>query len=725
MTQYNFGFIGEFWILILLIIATTLFSYFIYKKTNPDLSRFFKFTLIGIRSVALALILLILFEPIITTLQNQTKKPKIAIIYDNTESMSVNTKRFDKIAIYKKVIENLDLGEIDKDEFLLDDELLKISDFEFDSLKFKGKNTNFNLPLKYVNDNLDYENYSSVLILTDGVHNNGVNPMVKARELARPIFTIGIGDTNQYKDIKLVNLITNKIGYLDNLIPVIAKFEAFGFKNEEIKITLLENNKIINEKLLTLDPNKNYYEEFFDYIPKSEGKNKLTVKISELKDEEFSNNNSKDEYIDINKSKKKIMIISGSANPDISFVKSEFNKVKNLEITEFIQRNKGEFYKTPNATDFKESELIILIGYPNNFSPDAITKNIKTELDNGKSLIFIPSRDLNYDKAKILKDYLGINVISNSGFESVVEPIVIEKSASNSILKLNEANNTDLWNNLPPLFRTQLFFNTLPTASPIMKFKILGNVFEEPLLLTNEFNKTKSLVFLGYGIYKWKLGAYSNDLKSGDENPGDLFSALFSNSLKWLSIEKNDKRFVLNTSKYIYSLGENIEINAQLYDKLYNPLNSGKILVDIINKKTNKSISSLYLKNIGNGKYYGTINKLQLGEYDVNAKALLENDLVYEKDNTKFQIVTNTNEITNILLNNILLKDLSNATSGKYYNWDNTKELKEDILKNDFHFEKPYSSKNEILVWNYPYLLGLIILLFSVELFLRKRLGLL
>lgn len=725
MIQYNLGFIGSYWILILLIIATTLFSYFIYKKTNPELNNFFKFILITIRSLALALILLILFEPIITTLQNHTKKPKVAIVYDNTESMSIKTKRFNKLEIYKEVLKNLNLSGIEKDEFLLDDVLHKISDFEFDSLNFNGKNTNFNLPLKYINENLDYENYSSVVFLTDGVHNSGLNPLVKARELARPIFTIGIGDTNQYKDIKIVNLITNKIGYLDNLIPVIAKFEAFGFKNEEIKITLLENNKIINEKLIKLDPNKNYYEEFFDYIPKTEGKNKLTIKISELKDEEFSNNNSKDEYIDINKSKKKIMIISGSTNPDITFVKSEFNKIKNLEISEFIQKNKGEFYKTPNSNDFKESELIILIGYPNKFSPDAVTKNIKTELENGKSLIFIPSRDLNYEKAKILKDYLGINVISNSEFESVVEPIVIEKSASNSILKFNEDNNISLWNNLPPLFRTQLFFNTLPTASPIMKFKILGNVFEEPLLLTNEFNKTKSLVFLGYGVYKWKLGTYSDNANINETISNDLFSTLFANSLKWLSIEKNDKRFILNTSKYIYSLGENIEINAQLYDKLYNPLNSGKILVDIVSKKNNKSILTLYLKNIGNGKYYSTINKLQLGEYDVNAQALLENDLIYEKDNTKFQIVANTNEVTNILLNNVLLKDLSSATSGKYYEWDNTKDLKDDILKNDFHFEKPYNSKNEILIWNYPYLLGLIVILFSVEWFLRKRLGLL
>lgn len=726
MNSYNFGLIGSVWLMVILLLVAFALTIFTYKETTPPISKFFKWLLISLRSLTLFLLILILFEPVLDITSNLINKPKVAVLLDNSLSMNINTEKYKKSDIYKNVLTDLDLSGLEYKVYSFGEKVNEIDVATFEKSKYESLKLNENITdlargIKHVNRNLENENFSSLLLITDGIHNQGNSPIINAQELARPIFTIGIGDTNKPKDIAITNILTNKIGFLDSKLPLIVKFKSAGYDNQKVKLTIFENGKKIEEKEITINANQTEYEEYFTYLPIAEGTNKISATIQNLTDELTTANNSSSEYVKINKNKRKFLIIAGAPNPDITFIKAELSKIKNVEIKEFIQKQKSDFYITPNQKDFSESEMLILIGYPNNFSPDNVTKMIKNELDNGKSLIFVPSKDVNFKKATILEDYLGFKVLSNSPRESNVSPITLEQGQVNSVLKVDdEPNSIKLWNDLPPLFHSELFVKTNPTASVLMQYRIGDVEFQEPLLLSNEFNKTKSLIFLGYGLYKWKFGSYSSEK---DNNANDLFNILINNTIKWLSVENIGKNFTISTSKEKYNLGETVEILAQVYDKSYNAFDKAKVNITLQTKNSEKR--EITLQNYGNGKYITKVSGLKNGDYQVYGTAYIDSQTEYAKDQTRFEVELNSLEKSNIVLNKSLLLSISTLNNGKYYDANNFKLLNEDIKKSDFHFEKSMTTKKEIVLWNYSILLIIIITALGLEWFIRKRLGLL
>ena len=729
MPSYSFGLIGSAWVMLVLFLVALILTVVTYKKPNPPISNFFRYLLISLRTLALFLLIMILFEPILNISKNFINKPKVAILLDNSLSMGINSEKYNKVDVYKNLINKLDLDGLEYKSFTFGNEVKELNDLKFENINLNGQITNISKGLSFVNNNLELENYSSVILISDGNHNQGSSPINLTRELARPIFSIGIGDTISPRDLAINSVITNKIGFLEAQIPIIVKFTSNGYESEVVKLKVFENNNLIEEIDINVNKGQAYYEEFFTYTPKQEGTNKITATIQPLKNELTTANNSASEFVKITKNKRKFMILAGAPNPDITFVKAELSKVKNVEIKDFIQKNKSEFYTAPTQKDFSESEIIILIGYPNNFSPDYITKMVKNELDLGKSLIFIASKDVNYKKAAVLEDYLGFKVLSNSPRESFINPLTLEQGLANSVLKIDgNESDKEKWDDLPPLFHSELFVKINPTATALMNYKISEIEFNEPLLLSNEIGKTKSLVFLGYGLYKWKFGAYTSE-KS--ENALDLFNILMNNSVRWLSVENIGKRFIISTSKEKYNVGETIELLGQVYDKSYNTFDNAKVKVTITDKSNTKNNEKnnekreIILQSISNGKYIGKVSGLKSGDYFVDAEAVLDGDKIYEKDNTRFDVSINNLEKSNVTLNKTLLTNLAEANFGKYYDANNISTLNADIKNSEFHFDKPMNTKEEVLLWNFPYILSLIILLFSIEWFILKRLGLL
>ena len=44
-------------------------------------------------------------------------------------------------------------------------------------------------------------NLQAVVLITDGNSTTGMNPLYEAQELAVPVFTVGVGDTTDQKDL--------------------------------------------------------------------------------------------------------------------------------------------------------------------------------------------------------------------------------------------------------------------------------------------------------------------------------------------------------------------------------------------------------------------------------------------------------------------------------------------------------------------------------------------
>ncbi|NRB64755.1 MAG: hypothetical protein HRU40_17310, partial [Saprospiraceae bacterium] len=85
---------------------------------------------------------------------------------------------------------------------------------------FSDKVTNTSEVLSQIYDTYAGGNLGGVILSSDGLFNEGTNPLYTADDLGVPVFTIALGDTTPQKDLVIKRVFNNRIAYLDDKFTV-------------------------------------------------------------------------------------------------------------------------------------------------------------------------------------------------------------------------------------------------------------------------------------------------------------------------------------------------------------------------------------------------------------------------------------------------------------------------------------------------------------------------
>ena len=170
------------------------------------------------------------------------KSAQLAVLLDDTQSLSIKSKNNTKEQ-YRKLLSNINFSKLDTNVvfYKFSDKTFLINNFNFDSLKLKGTATDISQALYHITSKAEENNTRAILLITDGAFNTGSNPIFEAENFANPVYTIGIGDTNEAKDISIISLLTNEIAYIDNR-SYKYKFKSNGFQIK-YQLTLFDNKQ--------------------------------------------------------------------------------------------------------------------------------------------------------------------------------------------------------------------------------------------------------------------------------------------------------------------------------------------------------------------------------------------------------------------------------------------------------------------------------------------------
>jgi len=115
-------------------------------------------------------------------------------------------------------------------------------------------------------------------------------------------------------------------------------------------------------------------------------------------------------------------------------------------------------------------------------------------------------------------------------------------------------------------------------------------------------------------------------------------------------------------------------------------------------------------------------------------KDLLEGDFFYQGNvevnqarlgsaSGRFSIGDIDLEYMNLQMNAPLLRNLASRTGGKFYTPETANTFLDDLKSNPNFKPVSFTDKYESALWNLPYILAAVILLFAMEWFLRKKFG--
>ncbi len=293
---------------------------------------------------------------------------------------------------------------------------------------------------------------------------------------------------------------------------------------------------------------------------------------------------------------------------------------------------------------------------------------------------------------------------------------VSESQRTHPILK-GETNDAtqELWDKLPPVFRVQNYYRAKPEATVLATARLQSTTLNDPLILVQNIQQKKSEAILAYGVWRWQL------LSDAGSSQTRLLEQVFVHSVRWLTTREDDRRIRVQPAKDVFTSQEPVEFTAQVYDENYQPVDDAQVEVQAVQGKES---STLVLNSIGSGQYRAAFDQLPEGDYRFTARVRSGGNEL-GTSNGVFSIGGTNAEFLETRMNQPLLQQIAARTGGKYYIPSTISSLPNDIalLPNFKSHEMIHTT--EIELWNSRWILAFVILLFSLEWFLRKQSGML
>ncbi|MFH0991314.1 MAG: hypothetical protein V1799_15005 [bacterium] len=693
-------------------------SWFSYRFTIPPISRFSRAVLFTLRALALWFLFLLLGDPLLTLISRSDDPPEVLLLIDDSKSLAIKDKGGDRRLTLTAILKSntfQQLSGIGKLRTMLFHEKSRIVEkFAPDSMTWSGDQTDLGGVLKAAGEAATKSNIRALLLLSDGVATVGTSPRSQAENLGLPIFTIGIGDSTEQRDISIQTISTNSITFVGNKVAVKATIKSSGFDGERVEVILRDAYKQLDRQTATLQSGVRNYAVTFSMTPEKEGLQKFSLEISKLQGEVSHQNNAQAFFVKVLKSKMSVTLIAGAPGADGAFIRRALAADKNIALSTFIERGNGQFYEgTFSAQSLKETECLILIGFPSAATPPAVVMNIAEAARTGTPLFWMPGRLIDVPKAKILEPALPVILPAALGSEGEVFFTIADNFKTSPVLKFSPA--PEAWTKLPPMFRGEGMFKAKAESEVLGYSKIQSVVLKEPLFVSRNVNRTKSLALLGYGVWRWKSFA---DPASGFDG---LFDQWFSNCVRWLTTREDDRKVRVQPAKEFFSTLEKIDFFAQVYDANYQPITDADVALEIT--KDNQ-LHRMTLTSLDGGRYEGSMESLSEGDYHFKATVMTGGQLLADEKGS-FSVGGVNAEYLDIRMNKLLLQQLALQTGGTYYDAGDIQNLPKDISAVKEFKQRETIHTQEYELWNRSWMLGLMVLLFAGEWFLRKRIGML
>ncbi len=684
-----------------------LYTLYIYKYTTPVIPPQLRYLLIIIRTLVIIFILLIIFEPQLSVKHSILIEKSNYLFIDNSSSLSVKDSitRLEKISAFRNDFNELNKAR--KKEYLFGIEPVEFSDTGKLKINFCEPLTNF---AKIFDLLKSADDINTITIVSDGIITDGHEPVYETEKIGVPVFTIGIGDSSYQKDIYIKDVIFNQNIYAEKPTEIEVSLIQAGYDNQLTRVSLFEENKLVQTKDVQLS-STGISKIKFDFTPRSSGEKRMRVTTSALPSEFNSINNSKVFYLNVIKSKVKVTVVSGSPSPDLSSILNSLSADKNIDVRKIVQIGPNKFMDELNLALIDSADILFVIDFPRQNSSEELINKVFRNIQNNKPffLQITPNTDLN--KLKQLETYLPVSIRSINNENILIQPDIVTGNFNSIFSSMSAQQN--IWLSLPPINRNNS--ELIPKAeSSILIRSIAKNIpLNTPLLISRSLGRQRSISLFAGDIWRWQLSV-------ADRNPF-FFSNFINDIVKWLNLADSKKQFTIRPGKKIYDVGEKLEFTAELYDQTFTPISSAEVTLDIRRGPTNYNLK---LDKLKDGIFVGDFESMVTGDYSFEATAKFDG-VELKSDAGRFSIVPGSIEKLNTRMNINFLKQLAHISGGSYYSIDDYKKLIGEIKKINQNMDSSRIIFDEIQLWSNMWTIVLIISLFTIEWFIRKRVGML
>jgi len=678
------------WIIPMAILAGLL-TWVFYRKEpwTQEIPRWARRSLYGLRFTSLLLIGILLLGILFESISYRNEKPVFITLVDNSQSL----RNYKDSAVVQSRIAAFQAGlkekfgeQFDLVSYTTGNSFKQTADFSLRDSKSNLSEGFEQIYSKYYNRNI-----GGIVFISDGNFNEGPNPVYAAEKIAlTPIFGLGVGDTMPKRDQLIRDISSNEIAFLKNKFTVEVDVEALKIGKRSSTVSLIHNGKTVASTGINYeDGDFDFKHVSFEPEATEIGFQQYTVEVRPVDGEYTVKNNRRSFYIEVLDGRNKVVLLAGAPHPDVAALKYVLEKDENVQVES----------KLINDWDKNLDKVDLVIWHEPGVNFNAGVLDVIQR--SGKPVLYFVGPNTN--NATVQKLDVGMS-FPNSSQTDEVQP------GFNKGFELFEVSTAlqDALRYYPPVV-VRYGEVKLGNQNKVLLSQRLGEVVKkDPVLFFGEKNNHKYGVFLGEGIWRWKLHEFSKSKSTA------MFEEFVQKISQYLVVKQNASSLRITLPRR-FMKGEDMKIKAEFYNEaleLITKPNISFVLTDETGKKSNFEFGVT-------GNFYSLpLGTLKPGKYNWIART----EYAEKKHEKKgiFVVEDVDLEALDTRANHTSMLQMAANSNAKFFPLKDYSELLKAIDQRDDIAEMAYaeSAYNDLL--DYIWLLLLIALLLGAEWFLRR-----
>jgi len=707
---------------------------------------FMRRLLLGLRTLAMAMLLLFLLEPGRRSMTLAHLPGRMAILVDQTASMQLPTSPGGptRAAQAAKLVQGLLEQGTEQAESvelfgfgeslrpltpaLLREDIPKAEHTDLlEALRALGQATQGSKPLV------------GVLLVSDGADNtrlrHGMNAQAAEflKSLHVPVSTVQVGEEN-LTDIAIERIQADGFAFVRSRLQVDASVRLRGLQGRKFGIWLKSEGQVVGAKEIQAESEDALQTVSFEVVPDRTGRFVYTVSAEVLPEEVLTDNNERSFSLKVMRDRIRVLLVSGRPSWEERFLRGLLKEDANIELVSFyILRNHND---PTEVSD--ESQEMSLIPFP-------MREIFDEQLSSFDVVIF---QNFGYTEPQLmvsiyegnLERYLfrgGAFLLmggdrslgeSRQGFRELARALPIEAAGRADVQKFhpqltpeglrhpitaqgkNSEETKRLWAQLPALQglnRTR----AKPTATVLLEHPTLFSGAQKlPVLALWEYGRGRVAALTVDSTWHWAFVAQSSGA------PSHSYERFFKNTLRWLTRDPDLTPLQVSADAPRFSTGKPVGLGVHTRTTDYAAAPHTRVSVELLSLDKQQRIQLLELETDSEGHAHVEFDGLDKGAYKLLARSILAT----EESQDAFVIEPLGEELLTARASPETLSALAEATQGRFFK-SGSFSLKDVPLNKPAPVEIG-RSKDEP-TWDKWYFFVFFLSCCALEWVLRRRLG--
>jgi len=596
-----------------------------------------------------------------------------------------------------------------------------------------GRRTDLAHALKLAGKFAAKKRVAAIVLVSDGETNTGRNPIDEAHLISAeniPIYTVGVGNPDEPRDIELFDVKSKKSVYVHDTVMVTADIKMSGYDDQDVTVALRSKGTTLSEETVTLNARTRTRRVQLQFVPKKTGVIPCRVEVRPLDDEIRADNNLKTFEIEVVKDKRKVLLVEQFPRWEWRFLKNAVGRDPDFDLTMVLFHSderaaRGEQYidRYPtNKRELYEYDIIIFGDVAREeFSLKQLELTRQFVEEAGRPFVMVAGERFSpYDYSGTPIENL-LPVVLKAGLDAPLGHAIdsgfnIELTAAGwrhpiFALENDRDENDRVWAELPPSY----------WCADVERAKAGATTLAVHPFLTNEHGKLPLVVAQQYGAGKVLMLNIDSTWRWRYEH-GDVYHYRYwGNVLRWLiatPLEGEGKYVQVSTDKPKYRQGELVTVTARVKDTSYYPFTAGPVFIEVTDPFAGVERVQLELQDAKSGLYEGRFTATSGGSWHIQS---VVPDLGDEGSEAALTIEVTMEELEarSLRMRADLLRNLATLTGGRFHMLDTAATVPEEIAQRDSTRTVPSRTG----LWDTYYVILLFAAFITVEWLLRKRKG--